>query len=147
MALGMFFAFLAALGWGSGAVFARRAMAYAPASIVLFVALAFILLIVGGLGLLTLGTRAYVDVDPTFFAWVALLAVFNYLLGEFAHFLAMHKASVTIVAPIIGAAPLFALALAVTLGNERPSVVTVISAFIIVAGVAIILSDRGKVLR
>ena len=147
MLLGMTFALLAALSWGSSDVFARRAMAHMPISVLMVMSMVIILLGTGSLALLTSGVSAFTGLSPVFFGWVALMAVFGYITGVMLQFLGLRTAGVGLVAPIIGGAtPLFALLLAVTLGSERPSLATVAGALIIVTGIVLIVSDRKRVI-
>ena len=147
MSLGILFALLAALGWGSGDVFARRAMAYVSPGIVLVLATVIIAVGLGVLGAVVYGPGAYGDLPLRFYGLVALMAFFSYATGQGLYLLGMKHAGVTLAAPIVGASPIFAIAFAVTLGGERPSLPTLLGAFVVVAGVAVILSDRDRVLR
>ncbi len=147
MAVGIFFALLAALCLGGSQVVARRAMFHLPVSMTVVVSIVVIVVVVGGMGLIIEGPSAFLGLPGEFFLWVALLAAFSYVTGHLLLFTALHYASVTVAGPIVAGNALFSLLFAVTLGGERPNLPTVLGAFIIVAGVTIILSDRKRMLR
>ena len=69
-------------------------MAHVPTSVVLVAVMGFILIMVGGMSLVTHGPDAYRGLPLSFFGWVALIAFFAYVLGELAHFTALRKAGV-----------------------------------------------------
>ena len=147
MALGIFFALLAALSLGGSQVLARRAMFHLPVSVTVVLSMLVIMVGVASMGLIIEGPSAFLGLPGEFFLWVALLAVFSYVTGQLLLFTALHYANVAIAAPIVAGHALFSLLFAVTLGGERPNLPTVLGAFVIVAGVTIILSDRNRLLR
>ena len=138
---------LAALGWGTGDVFSRKAALYAPAGLVVIgmTALAAFGL---GLGALVIhGPAVFVDGPWHFYALVALMGLTSYAGGQLFYLFGMQRAGVTITAPIIGAVPLIAVTLAVGFGGERPNAQTVVGAIVIVAGIMVVMTDRNRVLR
>ncbi len=147
MSLGIPFALLAALGWGSGDVMFRRALANASVSVVLLVNALFVLVALGFTTLLIHGTGGFTIITQKIFGLVALMGVLAYLTGLMVFLQGMRRAGVTIAAPIIGAAPLASLFFAVTLGGERPGALTILGAFVIVSGVVVIVSERNRVQR
>jgi drug/metabolite transporter (DMT)-like permease len=147
MALGIFFALLAALALGSGSVIARKAMFVVSVPVAFVVSLGVILAAIGSMAMIVEGPSAFIGLPLTFYLSITLLAVLGYVTGQFFHFTALSKTAVTIVAPIVAGNALFSLLFAVTLGGERPNAPTVLGAFIIVAGVVIILTDRNRVMR
>ena len=52
-----------------------------------------------------------------------------------------------IAAPILGAAPLAGIALAVTLGGERPNAGVLLGGALIIGGITFLLTDRNRVIR
>lgn len=147
MGLGIALALVAAIGWGAGDVFARRAMLRASAAIVLAAALALIVVALFLLIAARLGPGALLPEAAWFFPLAALMGFFAYISGNLLYFHAMRRCGITIASPILGAGPLFSILLAVVLGGERPNLPTVGAAFLVVAGVAVIVTDRNRVLR
>ena len=146
MILGIFFALMAAVGWGTGDVFVRRAIAHIPLRVVLTVVMVITMLSMGALGLFIDGVGAF-SPPLVFFAWVALMALFSYVTGQWLQYLSLSRTGATIIAPIIGTQSIFAVILGVTLGGERPNLPSIIGAIAVVTGVVIVLSDRNRVLR
>ena len=147
MGLGVALALLATVGWGIGDVMARRAMFHAPPGLVLIVATVLVIVALGVLGVLAHGPGAFTDLPPVFFGLVALMGVFAYVTGQLFYLMGIRRAGLVVAAPIIGTTPLFAVALAVVLGGERPGVATLVGASIVVAGVIVILTDRNRARR
>ena len=147
MGLGILLAIAAAFGWGAGDVFVRRAMFGArPEAVAVFVA-GMVLLALGALVALSSGVGAFAVPSGAFVALTAAMGLLTWLGGNLLYFHGMQRAGVVIAAPLLGMAPLFAIALAVTLGGERPSLPTLAGALAIVTGVVVVLTDRGRVLR
>ena len=119
MSVGILFALLAALGWGSGDVFARKAMAHVSAGVVLILATAIIAIVLGVLGAVVYGPGAFGDLPLRFYGLVTLMAFFSYAVGQGLYLLGMKHAGVTLAAPIVGASPIFAIAFAVTYALTR----------------------------
>ena len=147
MEIGILLAIAAALGWGAGDVFVRRAMFGArPEAVAVFVA-GLVLLALAALVAVTGGATGFAVPSVAFLAATAVMGLLTWLGGNLLYFHGMRRAGVVVVAPILGIAPLFAIALAVTLGGERPSVATLAGALAIVTGVVVVLTDRGRALR
>lgn len=144
MALGITLAIVATICWGAGDVFARKAMFNERAEAVLLVTVAMVVIVLGVVGLVLEGPSAFAPARASFYALAGLMGLLAYVTGNLFYFHGMRKAGVTVAAPVLGAAPLFAILLAVVLGGENPSLPTLAGAFAIVAGVAIIMSDRGR---
>ena len=147
MGLGILLAIAAALGWGAGDVFVRRAMLGARPETVTIVAAGMVLLAVADLVAGSSGVGAFAAPIAAFVGLTAVMGLLTWLGGNLLYFHAMARAGVVVVAPILGLTPLFAIALAVTLGGERPSVTTLAGTLAIVTGVLIVLTDRKRVLR
>jgi drug/metabolite transporter (DMT)-like permease len=145
MSLGVLFALLAALGWGAGDVMFRRALPWASNSAVLLINSFFVLAVLGIVTLLVHGIDGFTVLTPRVLGLIALMGALAYLTGLMLFLQGIRRAGVTIAAPIIAAAPLVALILAVTLGGERPGVLTVVGAIIIVVGIGVIVSERNRV--
>ena len=147
MGLGILLAIAAAFGWGAGDVFVRRAMFGArPEAVTVFVA-GMVLLALGALVVVSSGVGAFAAPNAAFVVLTAVMGLLTWLGGNLLYFHGMQRAGVVVAAPLLGMAPLFAIALAVTLGGERPSVSTLAGALAIVTGVVVVLTDRRRVLR
>ena len=142
MTLGIVFALMAALGWGAGDVFARRALDHMPSGLAMILALFIIVPTLASLALIVHGLSAFTSLPLAFYGLAALGGALGYVTGQVLHLAAMNKAGVTLTAPLIGASPLLAMFMGVTLGGERPNLPTVVGAFVIVAGVVVLLTDR-----
>ena len=147
MGLGILLAILAAIGWGAGDVFVRRAMFRARPGAVTVVVAAMVLVMLGGVVTGTAGLGSLAPPNAAFVVLVALMGLLTWLGGNLMYFQGMHRAGVVIAAPLLGMAPVFAILLAVTVGGERPGAATLAGAVAIVAGVVVVLTDRGRVLR
>ena len=147
MGLAIAFTLFATLAWGAGDVFARKAMFDASAEVVVIVVVAMVTVGLGLRGLATVGASAFGPESLTMLSLTALMGLFSWVTGNLLYFHGMRRAGVTLAAPILGAAPLFAIVLAVALGGERPAVLTLVGALAIVIGVVVIMTDRGRVLR
>ncbi len=147
MELGILLAIAAALGWGAGDVFVRRAMFGARPEAVTVVVAGMVLLALAALVVVSSGVGAFAAPSAAFVGLTAVMGLLVWLSGNLLYFHGMQRAGVVIAAPLLGIAPLFAIALAVTLGGERPSVSTLAGALAIVTGVVVVLTDRTRVLR
>ena len=147
MELGIALTLVAAVGWGAGDVFARKALFNASETAVLASMIALTALSLGLVGLVLKGPGAFVGLGLRFFALAVVMGLLTWVLGNLMNFHAMQRAGVVITAPILGAVPLPAIFLAVTLGGERPDVWVIVGAITIVGGVIVLLTDRDRVLR
>lgn len=139
--LGMFLAFLAACGWGTSAIFVRLALQHMPAT-----AGALLSLVSGSLLIFSLALLVNFDAIPTLpaiaFGWFALVGFIQYPMGRFFNYRSIHLAGVARASPLLATSPLFATIWAVTLGGERPGLLTIMGGLAIVTGVALIVSGR-----
>ncbi len=139
--LGVVLSLSAGLGFGASAVLARLAMQHiAPATGTL------VSLIVGTLITTALAFGFYTDeilgLAGAAFLWFLLSGVINFPLGRLFNFLGVNMAGVSRAAPIIGSAPLFATITAVSLGGETINATIALGTASILAGLALILSQR-----
>ena len=147
MELGILLTIIAATSWGAGDVFARRAMFGAGAETVLVVMITMVILTLGAVGIAVEGTGAFAPKNGTFLLLTAFMGLLTWVTGNLLYFHGMVRAGVVIAAPILGAAPLIAILFAVTLGGERPGPLTLVGSFAVVAGVAVLVTDRERVLE
>ena len=147
MSVGILLAIVATLAWGAGDVLVRRAMFSASAELVLIVVVGMVAAVLGVVIASTEGLSAFGDIELAFVGIVAVMGALTWVTGNLFYFHGMKRAGVTLAAPILGAGPLFAIALAVVFAGERPNLATVMGAFAVVLGVGVILTDRNRVLR
>ena len=147
MELGILLAIAATFGWGAGDVFVRRAMFDARPEAVTVVVAGMVLLALAILVVATGGTGGFAVPSAAFVVATAAMGLLTWISGNLLYFHAMRRAGVVVVAPLLGIGPLFAIALAIALGGERPSVSTLAGALAIVTGVIVVLTDRSRVVR
>jgi drug/metabolite transporter (DMT)-like permease len=138
---------VATVAWGAGDVFVRKAMDGASPAVVLSTMIALVIVTLGALGLVLDGPSAFVDHVWRFYPLVALMGAFTWLTGNLLYFHGMKRAGIIIAAPILGAAPLPAIALAVVFAGERPSPWVWLGAVLVVGGIGILVTDRKRVLE
>ena len=131
----------AALGFGSSAVFARIGLQHVrPTSGTL------VSLIVGSVITMTLAFAFHFDemfaLSSFAFVWFLLSAFINFPLGRLLNFTAVDLAGVNRATPIIGASPLFAMALALAIGGESINVPIFLGTVSIIGGLVLVLSQR-----
>ncbi|MDE2838141.1 MAG: DMT family transporter [Chloroflexota bacterium] len=147
MSLGILLAMVAALGWGAGDVLVRRAMFTVPPELVVVFVVGMVATVLGIVTISTEGLAAFGGVEVASLGIIAVMGALAWVTGNLFYFHGLRRAGVTLAAPILGAGPLFAIALAVVFAGERPNLLTVGGAFAVVIGVAVILTDRNRVLR
>ena len=147
MEWGIVLTFVASVTWGVGDVFVRRAMDGASPAVVLSLLIAFVIVTLGVLGVAIEGVEGFLDKGPRFFLLVALMGAFSWLTGNLLYFHGIKRAGIIIAAPILGAAPLPAIALAVLIAGERPNGWVLFGAALVVLGVVVLVTDRQRVLE
>ena len=147
MGLAILLAIVATFAWGAGDVFVRRAMFAVSAELVVVVVVGMVAVMLGIVTISTEGLAAFGVVEPAALGIIAVMGALAWVTGNLFYFHGLRRAGVTLAAPILGAGPLFAIALAVVFAGERPNLLTVVGAFAVVIGVAVILTDRNRVLR
>ncbi len=141
--LGAIFAAMAAASWATGAVFARVGMQFMGSTTGTFIslvagffAIALISLLVDGLALF--------QITLVGLAWFALLGSIQFPLGRFLNYNGIRLAGVAPASTILGASPLFAAILAIIFLGESPTLVTVMGILTVVAGIALVMSERRR---
>ncbi len=131
----------AALGFGTSPIFARLGLRYMRPTTGTLVSL-----IVGTA--ITMSLALLFHLEEVFalsgfaFVWFLLSGVMNFPLGRLLNFVSVDMAGVYRATPIIGASPLFATALALTVGGESINAPTLLGTLSIIAGVMVVLSQR-----
>jgi len=139
--LGAALALAAALGFGASAVFARIGLQHMRPTTG-----AFISLLVGIAVTLTIALVFHFDdilaLGGIAFAWFLLSGTLNFPLGRLLNFTSVNKIGVARSAPIVGASPLFAAILAVTLGGESMNLHIFAGTLVIISGIALIVGQK-----
>lgn len=139
--LGATLALAAALGFGASAVFARIGLQHMRPTTG-----AFISLLVGIAVTLTIALVFHFDdilaLGGIAFAWLLLSGTLNFPLGRLLNFTSVNKIGVARSAPIVGASPLFAAILAVTLGGESMNLYIFAGTLVIIGGIALIVGQK-----
>lgn len=139
--LGVLLSLAAALGFGGSAVLARVGLQYVSP-----VTGTLVSLLVGIVITTTLALVLHFDeiwaLTAIAFGWFLLVGVLNYPLGRLLNFNSVSKVGVARATPVVGASPLFAAALAVTIGGETMSWTIFVGTLAIVGGIALIVSQK-----
>ena len=139
--LDIVFGLSAALGFGGSAVFARVGLQHMRATTGTLVSL-----IVGSVIILALAFSLHADeimaLTGVAFLWFLLSGLLNFPLGRLLNYTGVRMVGVSRATPLIGTAPLFATALAITIGGETINVPILLGTLLIVGGGVLILSQR-----
>ena len=139
--LGVLLSLAAALGFGGSAVLARVGLQYVSP-----VTGTLVSLLVGIVITTTLALLLHFDdiwaLTAIAFGWFLLVGVLNYPLGRLLNFNSVSKVGVARATPVVGASPLFAAALAVTIGGETMTWTIFVGTLAIVGGIALIVSQK-----
>ena len=139
--LGVLFSLAAALGFGGSAVLARVGLQYVSP-----VTGTLVSLLVGIVITTVLAFVFHYDdiwgLTAIAFAWFLLVGILNYPLGRLLNYNSVSKVGVSRSAPVVGASPLFAAALAVTIGGETMSLPIFLGTVAIISGIALIVGQK-----
>lgn len=138
---GIFFATLAALSWGTGAIFARRGMEHVGSGSGTLVSL------IAGLGVTTIvalvfDPRPLVSVHPKDLAWLALFGVIQFPLGRLLNYTAIRLAGAAPATAILGSSPLISATWAIIFLGERLTLPIAVGITTVVAGLGLLLTER-----
>ena len=139
MAVAIGLALVSALGFGSSSLFARLATQRLTVPVTT--------LFVAATGALIASTAALIfnfgdiwKLAPIAFPWFALLAFVHHLSARMLDFTAISMIGASQASPIGSTAPIFAAALAIALLGERPNAFVYIGTFMVVAGMALVVT-------
>ena len=139
--LGIVLGLCAALGFGLSAIFVRLALQYMRATTGTLISL-----IVGTVIAMALAFAIYPDkilgLGAVAFLWFLLSGFINFPLGRVLNYVSVGLVGVSRSTSIVGASPIFATTLAVTIAGESLSLLTLLGTFSIIGGLALILSQR-----
>ena len=139
--LGVLLSLAAALGFGGSAVLARVGLQYVSPVTGTLVSLLVEIVITTTLALVFHFDEIWA-LTAIAFGWFLLVGVLNYPLGRLLNFNSVSKIGVARATPVVGASPLFAAALAVTIGGETMTWTIFVGTLAIVGGIALIVSQK-----
>lgn len=141
--LGVLFGLSAALGFGASAVFARVGLQHMRSTTGTLISL-----VVGTVITIVLAfifrAPEILALEGIAFAWFLLSGAVNFPIGRLLNFTGVSMAGVSRSSPIIGAAPLFATVLAVTVGGESVNAPILLGTLAVIGGIALILSQGRR---
>ncbi len=139
--LGVVLALSAALGFGTAAIFARVGLQHMRSTSGTLVSVIVGTVIVMTLAL-TIHWEAIFALTGVAFLWFLLSGSINFPIGRLLNFTSVSLAGVSRSAPIVGSSPLFATALAITVGGEAINAPMLVGTFAIMGGLTLILTQR-----
>ena len=138
MALAVAFAFLAALGFSSGYVLIRVGTQQVSAPTATFFGVFTGAVLVTVLAF-ALNLQEIMVLEPTAFAWFALMGAMAYPLARVLNNTAITMVGVSRAAPVSSLQPLFALALGISLLGETPNLMVSLGTPMIVLGLILVV--------
>ena len=139
--LGVILGLTAALGFGASAVFARLGLQHLRSSTVTLLSLIVGTTITMSIAF-ALHSGEIFALSGVAFLWFLLLGAITFPLGRYLNYTGVSFAGVSRASAIIGASPMFAVILAVTLTGESVNAPILLGTFFIIGGLALILSQR-----
>ncbi|MCY4527411.1 MAG: DMT family transporter [Chloroflexi bacterium] len=137
--LGVLFALCAAVGFGATAFFARLSVQHMRPTSGVIVSLVVGVICTGGLVVAMEGAES-LALEWTQIALLFLTGLASFVGGRLLNFVAVSKIGVARSSPVVGANPLVAVALAILLLGETPSLTVAMGAISIIIGVVVVLS-------
>ena len=138
---GVALALSAAAGFGFAAVFARLGLQHMRSTTGTLVSVIVGVVIVMTLALI-IHWDAVLALAGVAFLWFLLSGSINFPVGRLLNFTSVRLAGVSRSAPIVGSSPLFATALAITVGGESINAPILVGTFAIIGGLTLILTQR-----
>ncbi|MCZ6866930.1 MAG: EamA family transporter [Chloroflexi bacterium] len=120
MALAILFGFLAALGFGSGAIFARLGLQRLSPKVGVFVSVCTSFLFTSVLVLL-FHTADVLSLTPIAFLWFFFFALITFPLARLFNYSAINLAGASRSTPMLAVSPVFATVIAMITLGERPN--------------------------
>lgn len=139
--LGILLAIAAAFFWGTSAIFSRLGLQNIKASTGTLISMLSSILVVGLLAL-TLNFDDVIHISPTALVWFGLIGVVNYVMGRQFNFLSITYIGATRATTLFASAPFFAIILAVILIGESINFTSIIGAFVVIAGLYLVITSQ-----
>ena len=139
--LGIILSLSAALGFGAGAVFARLGMQHMRSTTGTMVSLATSTAVTLAIAL-ALHSGEIPNISGVSYLWLLLAGVLTFPVGRLFNYTGVRLAGVSRASAVVGAAPLFSTALAVTVGGESINAPILLGTLSVIGGLALILSRQ-----
>ena len=139
--LGVILGLTAALGFGASSVFARLGLQHLRSSTVTLLSLIVGTTITMSIAF-ALHSGEIFALSGVAFLWFLLLGAITFPLGRYLNYTGVSLAGVSRASAIIGASPMFAVILAVTITGESVNAPILLGTVFIIGGLALILSQR-----
>jgi len=139
LALGVFFAFAAALGFGVNQIFVRLATQRIPGPAAAFFSVATGAVMATTLSLI-FNLADFKELPPIAFAWYVLLATLHHPIARTLNFTAISMIGAARAAPLGSGAPVFSTILAIVILGERPGILLYLGTFIVVGGMTLVVT-------
>ena len=139
--LAILFAIMAAVGFGSGAVFARiglQGMKPATGTAISLV----VSFIMTAILAVSIDSSAIFAFPAILLLWFLVLGIVNYPLARLLNYSSVNMVGAARSAPLISTAPLFSAVLAIIFLGERPGVLVGVGTATIILGSILIVSER-----
>jgi drug/metabolite transporter (DMT)-like permease len=139
--IGVVLALTASVGFGATAVFARLGVQHigaVPGTLISLTVSMVVTVIIATL----LHPRDMIGISGTALALAFIVALLSYPIGRLLSFTGVRLVGISRSSTIVGAAPLFATALAVALTGESVSLPLLLGSASIIGGMTLILSQR-----
>ena len=137
--IGILFALSAAVGFGATAFFARLSVQHMRPTTGVIVSLV-VGVICTSVFVVAMDGAAALSLDWTQIVLLFLAGGASFVGGRLLNFVAVSKIGVARSSPVVGASPLFAVALAVLLLSETPNLTVAVGTISIITGVVVVLS-------
>ena len=141
MGLGILFAFLATLGFGSSAVFARLGLQEISLKIGTLISVTTSFLFTA-VFMLAFNAADIPLVTGIAFLWFLAYGLITFPIARFLNYKSLNMAGATRVTPILALNPIFATILAMWLLGERPNLLIGMGVLVTVIGLGLIVSEQ-----
>ena len=139
--LGVVLGLSAALGFGASSVFARLGLQHMRSSTVTLLSLVVGTTITMSIAF-ALHSGEIFALSGFAFLWFLLSGAITFPLGRYLNYTSMSLVGVSRATPIVGASPMFAIIMAVTITGETVNLPILLGTVSIIGGLALILSQR-----
>ncbi len=133
--MGIIFAFIAALGWGTDSVLARQGLRALPPALATAISLSASL-IVCLIAIMIIGPANF---PPAGYAWFGMIGLINFLLGRQFNFRATKRLGAARTASLLATSPLVSIALTVLINKEQITPQILLGVLLSVTGVILVV--------
>ena len=141
MIIALVFAFLAAIGWGSSAIFTRKGLEYLPVSTATILSIIASFFVLVFFAVIIYGIESFI-IPITIFLILIFIGIVNYPLGRYMNFTSVRLAGVSRSSPLLSCAPLVSSGLAIIFTDEQLNIYLALGTLLIVSGIILVVSER-----